>query len=154
MKEVLPDHIRMAIAASCDEAGVSLIDVVVRGQARQLVLDVIIDTVEGVTHDHCRSVSRAIDERLEGDDYAGRLRTVEVSSPGAETPVKYLWQLQKHVGRWVRVKRSDATTIEGVLQRADDTGLDVQQKQTKKEPKPLTSIAADEVAEAMVLIMF
>jgi ribosome maturation factor RimP len=154
MKETLPESVRMAITESCDEAGVTLIDVVIRGQARQLVLDVIIDAVDGVTHDHCRSVSRGIDERLEGDDYAGRLRTVEVSSPGAETPVKYLWQLRKHVGRSVRVKRTDATTVEGVLQRVDETGLDVQPKQTKKEPKPLISIAADEVAEAMVMIMF
>jgi ribosome maturation factor RimP len=154
MKEILPERVRMAIAESCDAAGVALIDVVIRGQARQLVLDVIIDTVEGVTHDHCRSVSRGIDERLEADEYAGRLRTVEVTSPGAETPVKHLWQLRKHIGRWVRVIRTDATTIEGVLQRAEDDGLDVQPKQTKKEPKPLISIAADEVAEAMVMIMF
>ncbi|MBU3700140.1 MAG: hypothetical protein FGM33_09065 [Candidatus Kapabacteria bacterium] len=154
MKEILPDSVRMAITESCDEAGVTLIDVVIRGQARQLILDIVIDVVDGVTHDHCRSVSRGIDERLEGNDFAGRLRTVEVSSPGAETPVKYLWQLRKHIGRSVRVKRTDATTIEGVLQRVDETGLDVQPKQTKKEPKPLISIPAEEVAEAMVMIMF
>lgn len=154
MKETLPERIRTAIADACDQAGVSLIDIVVRGQARQLVLDVIIDAVDGITHDHCRLVSRGIDERLEEDEFAGRLRAVDVSSPGAETPVKHLWQLTKHVGRTVRVRRKDGVVVDGVLQRADDTGLDVQPKQSKKDPSPLVSIPAEEVEEAMVRITF
>ena len=154
MKETLPERIRAAIASACDEAGVSLIDVVVRGQARQLVLDVFIDAVDGVTHEHCRNVSRGIDERLAEDEYAGRLRAVDVSSPGAETPVKHLWQLTKHVGRTVRVRRKDGNVVDGVLMRADDTGLDVQPKQSKKQPIPPVSIMADEVEEAMVRITF
>lgn len=154
MKETLPERIRTAIADSCDEAGVSLVDVVVRGQARQLVLDVFIDAIDGVTHEHCRLVSRGIDERLAEDEFAGRLRAVDVSSPGAETPVKFLWQLQKHVGRTVRVKQKDGVVIDGALVRVDDSGLDVQPKQSKKEPKPLISISADDVEEAMVRITF
>ena len=152
MKEALPDRIRSVIVDSCNDAGVTLIDVVMRGQARQLILDVFIDTLEGVTHDHCRDVSRGIDERLQDDEFAGRLRAVDVSSPGAEAPVKFLWQLQKHVGRTVRVARIDGSVIEGSLVRADDTGLDVQPKQTIKEPNPLTTIPVGDVHEAKVLI--
>lgn len=154
MKETLPDRIRAAIAESCDEAGVALIDVVVRGQARQLVLDVFIDAVDGITHEHCRMVSRGIDERLAEDEFAGRLRAVDVSSPGAEAPVKHLWQLTKHVGRTVRVRRRDGVVIDGVLLRADEAGMDVQPKQSKKQPVPPVSITADEVEEAMVRITF
>ena len=154
MKETLPERIRTAIAQACDDAGVSLIDVVVRGQARQLVLDVFIDAIDGVTHEHCRLVSRGIDERLAEDEFAGRLRAVDVSSPGAETPVKFLWQLTKHVGRTVRVKKKDGVVIDGVLVRADDSGLDVQPKQSKKMPSPLVSIGVDDVEEAMVRITF
>ena len=94
MKEALPERIRSVIVDSCNDAGVTLVDVVMRGQARQLILDVFIDTLEGVTHDHCRDVSRGIDERLQDDEFAGRLRAVDVSSPGAEAPVKFLWQLR------------------------------------------------------------
>jgi ribosome maturation factor RimP len=154
MKETLPEKIRTLIADSCSEAGVTLIDIVVRGQARQLVLDVFIDAIDGVTHEHCRDVSRGIDERLQDDDFAGRLRAVDVSSPGAETPVKFLWQLSKHIGRTVQVLRSDDSTVVGSLVRADETGLDIQQKQSKKEPVLLTTIPAQEVREAKVLITF
>ena len=154
MKETLPDRIRTVIVDSCNDAGVSLIDVVMRGQAKQLILDVFIDAPDGITHDHCRDVSRGIDERLQDDEFAGRLRAVDVSSPGAEAPVKFLWQLQKHVGRTVRVVRLDSSVIEGSLVRADDTGLDVQPKQSKKEPKPLITIPVGDVQEAKVLITF
>ncbi|MFN9904168.1 MAG: ribosome maturation factor RimP, partial [bacterium] len=116
------------IVDSCNDAGVSLIDVVMRGQAKQLILDVFIDAPDGITHDHCRDVSRGIDERLQDHEFAGRLRAVDVSSPGAEAPVKFLWQLQKNTGRTVRVTRTDGSVIEGSLVRADDTGLDVQPK--------------------------
>ena len=154
MKEALPDRIRAVIVDSCNDAGVTLIDVVMRGQARQLIMDVFIDTLEGVTHEHCRDVGRGIDERLQDDEFAGRLRAVDVSSPGAEAPVKFLWQLTKHAGRTVRVARADGSVVEGALVRADDTGLDVQPKQSKKEPKPLVTVPVEDVTEAKVLITF
>jgi ribosome maturation factor RimP len=136
MKEILPDRIRTMIEDICSEVGVVLVDVVVRGQARQLVLDIMLDAPTGITHEHCRAVSRALDERLENDEFAGRLRAVDVSSPGAEAPVKFLWQLTKHVGRTVRVVHTDGSVIQGTLLRADDQGLDVQPAQQKKESKP------------------
>ncbi len=153
MKENLPESIRTAINDACIAAGVTLIDVVVRGQAAQLIVDIFIDTPEGITHDHCRAVSRGLDERLENDEFAGRLRAVDVSSPGADAPVKHLWQLTKSVGRTVRVVRStDGSIIEGTLLRADDDGLDVQPVQSKKDPKPLVSLHAADIKEARVVI--
>ncbi len=154
MKETLPDRIRTMIEDVCAEVGVVLIDVIVRGQARQLVLDIMLDAPAGITHEHCRAVSRALDERLENDEFAGRLRAVDVSSPGAEAPVKFLWQLTKHVGRTVRVVHTDGTVIQGTLVRADDQGLDVQPAQQKKESKPPVSLHAVDIAEARVVITF
>lgn len=155
MKETLPDRIRTMIEDICAEVGVVLIDVVVRGQARQLVLDVVLDAPDGITHEHCRAVSRAFDERLESDEFAGRLRAVDVSSPGAESPVKHLWQLTKHVGRTVRVVHTDGTVIQGTLLRVDDQGLDVQPtQQQKKQSQPPVSLHAVDIAEARVVITF
>ncbi|MCX6141246.1 MAG: hypothetical protein NTX15_10545 [Candidatus Kapabacteria bacterium] len=152
MKENLPDSVRNAINDACIAAGVTLIDVVVRGQARQLVMDVFIDAPGGILHDHCRAVSRGLDERLVDDEFAGRLRAVDVSSPGADTPVKYLWQLIKSVGRTVRVVSTDGTVVEGSLLRAGDDGLDVQPLQSKKDPKPLVTLHAADIQEARVVI--
>jgi hypothetical protein len=68
--------------------------------------------------------------------------------------VKFLWQLTKHVGRTVRAVRNDGSVVEGSLVRADDTGLDDQPKQSKKDPKPLITVPAEDVKEAKVLITF
>ena len=152
---MVPPYVRTMIEEACDTAGVALIDLVVRGQAKQLKLEVVIDAPEGVTLDHCSSVSRSIDDRLQGDEFLGRLRSIDVSSPGADAPVKFLWQLTKHVGRTVRIKRADGTEVEGELLTANDTLLAVQptsKKRTKTEPEPPTIIPGDEVVEARVVI--
>ena len=152
MKETLPDFVRNAINDACIDAGVTLIDVVVRGQARQLVMDIFIDAPLGITHDHCRAVSRGLEERLEEDEFAGRLRAVDVSSPGADAPVKHLWQLTKSVGRTVRVECTDGTVVEGSLMQAEDDGLNVLPAQSKKDPKPLVTLHAANIKEARVVI--
>jgi ribosome maturation factor RimP len=150
----LPPHVRSIILDACEGAGVSLIDLVVRGQHRQLKLEIMIDAPDGITHEHCRAVSRSIDDRMQDDDFLDRVKAVDVSSPGADSPVKFLWQLTKHVGRTVRVKRADGTEIEGELLTANDSLLVVAPPKQKhrKEPEPPTTIPASEVSEARIVI--
>ncbi len=154
MSQEIPPEIRSEIEQACEAVGVTLIDLVVRGQHRQLKLEVLIDAEGGITHDHCRAVSRALDDRLSEDEFYDGLRAVDVSSPGADAPVKFLWQLKKSVGRTVRVVKVDGTVVEGSLVNVDDSHLDLQPKSTKKDPKPLASIPSGEVKEARVVIVF
>ncbi len=151
---LVPQHVKAAIEAACEGAGVSLIDLGVRGQHRQQRLEVSIDAPNGITHEHCRAVSRDIEDRLSEDEFYSRLRAVEVSSPGAETPVRFLWQLEKHVGRLVHVKRHDGSEVIGTLLRADSTGLDIQPKSKErvKKSEPHITIAASDIKEARTLI--
>lgn len=150
---LVPSHLREAIEAACKGAGVSLITLVVRGQHRQMRMEVLIDSPTGITHEHCRAVSRDIDSRLEGDEYYGAFRAVEVSSPGAETPVCFLWQLTKHVGRIVRVVVTDGTVIQGTLLEVTDQALSVQPSKasSSNQQTPIT-ISASEISEARTVI--
>lgn len=153
---LVPTHVREAIEAACKGAEVSLINLEVRGQHRQLRMEISIDSPSGITHEQCRAVSRGIDDRLNEDEYFDRLKAVDVSSPGAETPVRFLWQLTKHVGRIVHVKRTDGTVLQGTLLRADDTGLDVQLK-SKERSKSIqalehVAIPATEISVAHMVI--
>ena len=156
MSQAIPPEFRAEIEQACATAGVTLIDLVVRGQHRQLKMDVIIDTVDGVTHDHCRSVSREIDERLSEDEFFDRLRSIDVSSPGADAPVTFLWQLKKNVGRTVRVEMVDGTVVEGPLRAVEDTHLEVQPstKKSKSQPVSVITIPSSEVKLAHVVISF
>jgi len=154
VSQEIPPNVLAEIEEACQAAGVTLIGLEVRGQHKQLKLDVSIDAVNGITHEHCRAVSRGIDDRLAEDEFFDRFRAVDVSSPGADAPVKFLWQLKKHVGRTVRVETVDGEVVEGPLEFADDSRLDVQPKGTKKQPMPLASIPADRIKEARVVIVF
>lgn len=154
MSQALPPTVEAEINAACEAAGVTLIDLEVKGQHRQLRLNISIDTEDGVLHEHCRTVSREIDERLAEDEFFDRVAAVDVSSPGAEALVKFLWQLKKHVGRTVHVERTDGTAIEGKLVAVTDAGLDVQQKGTKKQPGQTQSIPSADISSARTVISF
>lgn len=151
----MPSDVRAAIEEACVEAGVTLIELILRGQLKQLVMEVLIDAVDGVTHDHCTAVSRGIDARLEGGEFYDRLRAVDVSSPGADAPVKYLWQLTKSVGRTVRVTTTAGQVTEGQLIRVDDDALEVQPNtKSKKLPVESVVVKATEIKEAKVVLKF
>ncbi len=148
----LPEHVRATIDEVCAANGVTSIDVQIRGQRDQLILDLFIDAPNGVTHEECRGVTTGLDERLENDEWYGRLRAVDVSSPGADAPVKFLWQLTKSIGRTVRVIRADGTAVEGKLTDVADEGLSVQPPTTKKKVVELVVIPAADVKEARVIL--
>jgi ribosome maturation factor RimP len=152
----LPDHIRAVLDEISQKTDVSIIDVHVRGQHSQLVLEIFIDSVNGVTHDECRDITHAIEERLDGDEWFGRLRTIDVSSPGADAPVRHLWQLAKSIGRTVRVTRTDGTAVEGPLVAVADDGLTLTVTEGKGKAKTVSdvAIAAADINEARVIISF
>lgn len=130
------------------------VDVHVRGQASQLLLDIFIDSVAGVTHEACRMVSKGVEERLDGDPWYARLRTIDVSSPGADTPVVFLWQLAKHVGRTVLVQTTDGSTVEGALVAATDEALTVSVTTGTGKARSTTDVVltADGIKEARVVV--
>ncbi|NQW30757.1 MAG: hypothetical protein HQ472_09635 [Ignavibacteria bacterium] len=149
---VVPAHIEEAIEQSCKAAGVSVISVLVRGQHRQLKLEISVDAVDGITHEHCAHVSRGIDERLENDEWFDRLQAVEISSPGADVPVRFLWQLNKHVGRVVSLTLNNNEVCEGELLEIDDEKIVLRQLKKKTESSIVTLCA--DVKEAHVVIKF
>lgn len=147
----LPKNVQAAIEDACREAGAELVGLEVRGQNKQLILEVAIDALEGIDHNHCRTVSKGIDSRLADDEWYGRLRAVDVSSPGADAPVKFLWQLKKHVGRDIRCVKVDGSVVEGALASADEaTGLVLVTKPGSVE----VTIPSDVIKEANVILKF
>lgn len=156
MLQTLPDHIRTVLDEIERETGISVVDVRVRGQHSQLLLEVYIDAVNGVTHDDCKAVSDALDARLENDEWYGRLRSVDVSSPGADAPVRHLWQLVKSIGRSVHVVRQDGTALDGQLASVDDDALTLTVTTGKGKARTVADVVvpAADVKEARVIIAF
>ncbi|HNW34584.1 MAG TPA: ribosome maturation factor RimP [Candidatus Ozemobacteraceae bacterium] len=117
-----------------------LYDVSLKNINRQLTLEVKIDCGAGVKVEDCETVSRALEEYLEGTDLIHHQYTLEVSSPGVERllkrPVDYTRQLGRLV-RWHLRPEGDAPkeVFDGRLQAfADDTATVLTETGTRDVP--------------------
>ncbi|MCI5124488.1 MAG: ribosome maturation factor RimP [Candidatus Electrothrix sp. AR5] len=86
--------------------GLELVEVQFR-QESGWILRLFVDRNEGVNVDDCASVSRQVATYLEVEDIIGRAYTLEVSSPGAERPLKRVEDFIRFSGKKVRVKLID-----------------------------------------------
>ena len=71
-------------------------------------IGVALDGDTGVDIDFCAAVSRELGNELETLEDLGAY-VLEVSSPGADAPMKLLRQFPKHVGRELKVVLNDGT---------------------------------------------
>lgn len=89
------------VASEIRPLGLELFELKVGGGRGRPVLDVRLDREDGqqVTVDDCAAASRAIENRLDADDFAGRNYVLEVSSPGVERPLRNAADWRKYIGR-------------------------------------------------------
>lgn len=104
-----------------------LIEVLVRGEKMNRVIEVYIDNEEGITTENCADVSRELNSLFEEENlFSGKYR-LDVSSPGVSRPLKYLLQYRKHIGRELEVKYSvneeKSEKIKGRLTKVDGDKL-------------------------------
>ncbi|MGB5685396.1 MAG: ribosome maturation factor RimP [Candidatus Electrothrix sp.] len=89
-----------------EEMGLELVEVQFR-QESGWILRLFVDRNEGVNVDDCASVSRQVATYLEVEDIIRRAYTLEVSSPGAERPLKRIEDFIRFSGKKIRVKLID-----------------------------------------------
>ncbi|MDQ6692425.1 MAG: ribosome maturation factor RimP [Candidatus Dormibacteraeota bacterium] len=97
-------------------------------------LRISIDKPAGVTLEDCEKVSHICGPILEQADLMDGPYTLEVSSPGAERPLRERWEYDRYVGKKVNVRyrygENSEGVVEGVLAAADDTGIAVDNART------------------------
>jgi ribosome maturation factor RimP len=100
------DRLQGVVIAELDTLGFELVELRRAGTRSRPVLDVRIDRRDGekVAIDDCVRVSRAIEARLDADEtlISGRY-VLEVSSPGAERPLRTPAEWRRFVGRRAKV---------------------------------------------------
>jgi ribosome maturation factor RimP len=67
-----------------------------------MVLEVMIDSPEGIKVEDCAIVSRALSEYMDEVDLIHRTYTLEVSSPGVERILKRVVDFERHIGKLVK----------------------------------------------------
>ena len=110
-----------------------------------------IDGDNGITIDDCIELSRTIENSLNREEEDFELN---VSSAGADAPLKMPRQYRRHIGRDVSVETFDGNTVEGTLTTVDDNQFVIHIKGTKQTaPKDLT-FAYTDVKSAKVVLKF
>jgi ribosome maturation factor RimP len=95
----LPESALQLIEQSVSESHAEVVDIIGRGHYRKPVIEVYIDAPGRVSTDLCAEVSRRISSALEGKELVSADYRLEVSSPGLDRPLKFLWQFPKHLNR-------------------------------------------------------
>ncbi len=110
-----------------------------------------LDGDNGINIDDCIEVSRAIENSLNRDEEDFELN---VSSAGADSPLKMPRQYRRHVGRELSVEPFEGAKVEGVLTEAGDSQFTIKTKGSKKEPSQELTFAYEDVKTARVIIRF
>lgn len=117
-------------AVTADE--VELVDVEVRGARGSHVVRVVADADDGLDIDRIAHLSQRIGELLDAEDVFDSSYTLEVSSPGADRPLRGWRDFRRNVGREVRVTRNQQRPdgapgeVVGIVVGADDAGVELE----------------------------
>ena len=99
--EVRCEQLLLPIAEKC---GVEIYDVEYVKEGSDYYLRAYIDKPEGVNINDCETVSRALSDALDKEDFIPDAYILEVSSPGLGRTLKKDKHLQKSIGQEVEIK--------------------------------------------------
>ena len=102
----------------CVETETYLVDVQYEKENGTWYLRVFVDTEEGLTMEDCVAVAELIGAKLDEKDFIAEEYMLEVSSPGAERPLKTAENLSEAVGNYVNVTVKEA--IDGIFEFQGD----------------------------------
>lgn len=110
-----------------------------------------IDGDNGINIDDCIELSRTIENKLNREEEDFELN---VSSAGADAPLKMPRQYHRHIGRMLSVEPFEGEPVEGTLLEADEEQFVIKTKGLKKVlPQELT-FRYDNVKTVKVVLPF
>jgi ribosome maturation factor RimP len=139
-----------------DEMELELVDIEFVKEGKNWFLRVYIDSPDGIDIEQCGQVSERLSEQLDIKDPIPQAYFLEVSSPGAERPLKKEKDYYKAVGKNVHVKLYEPLdgnkVFEGELTDFDGEHLYVSIK--IKTQKRKVEIPFKKVASARLAVVF
>lgn len=137
-----------------EDPGMYVVDVKFKPSNLRQKVTVLLDTDEGISIDQCGEISKKLGKIL--DEKIENAYTLEVSSPGIDTPLRLPRQFTKNLGKSLKVIKTDGTELKGELTEAQAEGFTIQPEKKKKDkvkPEPV-KLSFDEIKEARVMVSF
>lgn len=97
-----------------------VIENIIRGEKGTRVLEIFIDNEKGTNIDEITKINKDLSSLIDEKIDMFNISNLVVSSPGAERPLKYYWQLRKHTGRTLEIEMIDGEKFEGKLMEMPD----------------------------------
>ena len=142
MSDTVLDRITELVEPSLRQLGVELYDAQWDSRGRTPVLRLVIDRPDGVDLDDCARVSNAVSAVLDAYDPIEDRYELEVSSPGAERPLRSESDWDRALGKRInlRFRHGDAEVIlEGRLLELTATSLVIE----AREGRTLVPVSVD-----------
>lgn len=155
----MENQLKSIIERYFESSDYKLIDLVFRGEKGTKVVEIFADSAEGVNIDELSKINRDLNELADTELIIKDLSKIVVSSPGAERPFKYLWQLRKHLGRNLEIEMNDGEKISGKLTETEEEKnlIFMEIQKTEKGKKNISEIRAinfSDIKESRVKISF
>ncbi|WP_026974457.1 ribosome maturation factor RimP [Alicyclobacillus contaminans] len=155
-KERVTDIVERLALPIVEAAGLELVDVEYKKEGANWYLRVFIDKPEGVDIDDCSRVSEQLSDKLDEVDPIPNSYFLEVSSPGAERPLKKPADFERAIGEYVHISlyepEAGQKVFEGTLTAFDSEQLTLLVR--RKGVEKTVVIPLDKVAGARLAIEF
>jgi ribosome maturation factor RimP len=129
-----------------------LTDLTVSESKIRTKISVFVDTDQGIGIDECGKISHLIGETLEEE--IEQKYTLEVSSPGADSPLKLARQYVKNIGRTLKINLLEGLEIKGELLAIHGESLEIKPEAKKKQIVENKIISLNQIKDAKVVLSF
>lgn len=146
-------RIRELFQPTLDFLGYELYDLALTGMGGHTTLRVRIDRPEGVSLDDCERVSKSLSALLDQADPLPTRYDLEVSSPGAERPLRNLEEYRRFIGKRANVRYrvgESEQVAEGRLTAVSDDMIELQLGEGKHQ-RTMTIPFADIVSARLAI---
>ena len=103
-RRAVEEYTEKLVAPIMEENQFELVDVEYVKEGANWYLRVYVDKENGINIDDCVLVSRALEEKLDAEDFIAEAYILEVSSPGLTRPLKKEKDFLRNIGKKVEIK--------------------------------------------------